>query len=52
MGRKTLDTNVKKKYIFLFPFFNNYSNFPTKDIDELFPNNDWPIGILQEYSPK
>ena len=51
MGRKTMDTNERKKK-YMFPFFNNYSNFPTKDIDELFPNNDWPIGILQEYSSK
>ena len=25
------------------------TNFPTKDIDELFPNRDWPIGILTDY---
>ena len=27
------------------------TNFPTKDIDELFPNKDWPIGILSDYGP-
>ena len=25
------------------------TKYPTKDIDELFPNKDWPIGILEEY---
>ena len=25
------------------------TNFPTKDIDELYPNRDWPIGILTDY---
>ena len=25
------------------------TNFPTKDIDELFPNKDWPVGILCDY---
>ena len=26
------------------------TNYPTKDIDELFPNKDWPVGIIEEYS--
>ena len=25
------------------------TNLPTKDIDELFPNRDWPVGVLCEY---
>jgi hypothetical protein len=25
------------------------TNFPTKDIDELFPNKDWPVGVLCDY---
>ena len=25
-------------------------NYPTKDIDELFPNKDWPVGISEEFS--
>ena len=28
------------------------TNFPTKDIDELFPNKDWPVGILVDYGPE
>ena len=28
------------------------TNYPTKDIDELFPNKDWPVGILVDYSPE
>ena len=27
------------------------TNYPTKDIDELFPNRDWPVGILSDYGP-
>ena len=27
------------------------TNYPTKDIDELFPNKDWPVGILSDYGP-
>ena len=27
------------------------TNYPTKDIDELFPNKDWSVGILSEYGP-
>ena len=27
------------------------TNFPTKDIDELFPNKDWPVGVLCDYGP-
>ena len=27
------------------------TNLPTKDIDELFPKRDWPIGVLCEYGP-
>ena len=27
------------------------TNYPTKDIDELFPNRDWPVGILCDYAP-
>ena len=26
------------------------TNYPTKDIDELFPDKNWPVGILQEYT--
>lgn len=29
-----------------------YSTPPTKDIDELFPNKDYPVGVRQEYGPK
>ena len=28
------------------------TNYPTKDIDELFPNKDWPVGILVDYGPE
>ena len=27
------------------------TNYPTKDIDELFPNRDWPVGVLCDYGP-
>ena len=27
------------------------TNYPTKDIDELFPNRDWPVGVLSDYGP-
>ena len=27
------------------------TNYPTKDIDELFPNKDWPVGVLCDYGP-
>lgn len=26
------------------------TNYPTKDIDELFPDKKWPVGIIEEYS--